>query len=60
MGAVEIARVFPPERTALYVSFVSAERVFSQAVPNFERMRVTAGNTAEIVSNVSPAIAEIY
>ena len=44
----------------LYVSFVSDESVFSQAVANFERMRVTAGNTAEIVFNVSPAIAETY
>jgi len=59
-GAAEIARVFPPEKTALYVSFVPEESVFSQALRNFERMRVMAGNTTKPVSNVSPAIAETY
>ena len=59
-GAAEIARVFPPEKTALYVSFVSEELVFSKALQNFERMRVLAGNTTKTVSNVSPAIAETY
>ena len=59
-GAAEIARVFPPEKKALYVSFVPEESVFSQALQNFERMRVLAGNTTKPVSNVSPAVAETY
>ena len=59
-GAVEIAGVFPPEKTALYVSFVPEESVFSQALRNFERMRVMAGNTTKPVSNVVPAITETY
>jgi hypothetical protein len=59
-AAARIARVFPPEKKALYVGFVSEESVFSQAFQNFERMRVMAGNTTKTVSNVSPAIAETY
>jgi hypothetical protein len=59
-GVAEIARVFPPEKTALYVSFVPEESVFSQALRNFERIRVVAGNTIKPVSNVSPAIAETH
>ena len=59
-GAAEIARVFPPEKKALYVSFVPEESVFSQALQNFERMRVLAGNTTKPVSNVSPPIAGTY
>jgi Dolichyl-phosphate-mannose-protein mannosyltransferase len=59
-AAAEITRVFPPEKTALYVSFVSEESVFPQALQNFERMRAMAGNTTKTVSNVSPAIAETY
>ena len=35
-GAAEIARVFPPEKKALYVSFVPEESVFSQGLQNFE------------------------
>jgi hypothetical protein len=59
-GAAEIARVFPPEKKALYVSFVPEESVFSQGLQNFERMRVLAGNTTKPVSNVSPPIAATY
>ena len=59
-AAAEIAQVFPPENKALYISFASDESVFSQAVRNFERMRVTASDTTERVSNVSPAITETY
>jgi hypothetical protein len=59
-GAAEIARVFPAEKTALYVGFVPEESVFSQALLNFERMRVVAGNSIKPVSNVSPAIAETH
>ena len=59
-GAAEIARVFPPEKTALYVSFVPEESVFSQALQNFERMRVVVAKTTKTVSNVSPVIAETY
>ena len=39
----EIAQVFPPEKTALYLSFVPEESAFPQALQNFERMRVLAG-----------------
>jgi hypothetical protein len=59
-GTAQIARVFPPQGKALYVSFVPAESVFPQALQNFDRMRVMAGNTTKTVSNVSPAIAETY
>ena len=59
-AAAEITRVFPPEKTALYVSFVPEESVFPQALRNFERMRVMAGNTTKTAPNVSPAIAETY
>jgi hypothetical protein len=59
-GAAEIARVLPPEKTALYVSFVPEESIFSQALRNFERMRLLAGNTTKPVSNVLPVIAETY
>jgi hypothetical protein len=58
--AAEIAQVFPPEKIALYLSFVPEESVFPQALRNFERMRVLAGNATKPVSNVSPAIAETY
>ena len=59
-GAAEVTRVFPSKKKALYVSFVSQESVFSQAVQNFERMRATAGDTTKPVLNVSPAVAETY
>jgi len=59
-GAAEIAQVFPPEKTVLYLSFVPEESVFPQALQNFERMRVLAGNATKPVSNVSPGIAETY
>jgi hypothetical protein len=59
-ATAEIAGVFPSGKKALYVSFVSDESVFPQALQNFERMRVMAGNTTKTVSNVSPAIAETY
>ena len=42
------------------MGFVGKESVFSQELPNFERIRVMAGNTTKTVSNVSPAIAETY
>ena len=59
-GAAEIAGVFPPEKTALYVSFVLERVRFLQTLRNFERMSVLAGNTTKPVSNVLPAIAETY
>jgi hypothetical protein len=59
-GPAEIARVFPPEKTALYVGFVPEESVFPEALRNFERMRVMAGDTTKTVSNVTPDIAETY
>jgi len=59
-AAAEIAKVFLPEKKALYVSFVPGESVFPQALQNFEQMRVMAGNTTKTVSNVSPAIAGTY
>jgi hypothetical protein len=59
-AATGIARVFLPEKKALYVSFVSEESVFLQALQNFERMRVMAGNTTKTVSTGLPAIAETY
>jgi hypothetical protein len=59
-AAAGIAGVFPSEEKALYVSFVSDESVFSQALRHFERMRVLAGNTTKPVSNVPPAIAGTY
>jgi hypothetical protein len=59
-AAAGVAQVFPSEKKALYVSFVPEESVFPQALQNFERMRVMAGNTTKRVSNVSPAIAESY
>jgi hypothetical protein len=59
-AATGIARVFPPEKKTLYVSFVPEESVFPQGLQNFERMKVMAGNTTKRVSNVSPAIAETY
>jgi hypothetical protein len=59
-GAAEIARVFPPEKTALYVGFVPEESVFPEALGNFERMRVMAGDTTKTVSTGLPAIAGTY
>jgi hypothetical protein len=59
-AAAGIARVFLPEKKALYVSFVSEESVFLQALQNFERMKVMAGNTTKTVSTGLPAIAETY
>jgi len=59
-ATAEIEQVFPSEKKALYVSFVSAESVFPQAVRNFEQMRATAGDTTKPVLNVSPALAETY
>lgn len=59
-GAAEIARVFPPEKTALYVGFVPEESVFPEALRNFERMRVMAGDTTKTVSTGLPAIAGTY
>jgi len=35
-AAVEIARVFPLEKKALYVGFGGEESLFSQALQNFE------------------------
>jgi hypothetical protein len=59
-AATGIARVFLPEKKALYVSFIPEESVFPKALENFDRMKVMAGNTTNRVSNVSPAIAETY
>jgi hypothetical protein len=59
-GPAEIARVFPPEKTALYVGFVPEESVFPEALRNFERMRVMAGDTTKTVSTGLPAIAGTY
>ncbi|PYK08158.1 MAG: hypothetical protein DME65_14605 [Verrucomicrobia bacterium] len=58
--AVEIERVFPPEKKVLYVSFVPEESVFSQALRNFEQMKVTAGDTTKVLSNVPPPIMDTY
>jgi hypothetical protein len=59
-AAAGVARGFPQEKKALYVSFVPEESVFPQTLQNFERMRVMAGNTTKRVPDVSPAIAETY
>ena len=59
-AATEIARVFLPEKEALYVSFTAEQSVFSQALENFERMRSMAGNTTKRAWDVAPAIAETY
>jgi len=59
-AATESARVFLPEKEALYVSFTAEQSVFLQALENFERMRVMAGNTTKGASDVAPAIAETY
>jgi hypothetical protein len=59
-AAAGISRVFPPEKKALYVSFVPEESVFPQALQNFEGMRVKAGNTIRTVLTGSPAISETY
>jgi hypothetical protein len=59
-AAAGIARFFPSEKKALYVRFVPQESVFSQALQNFERMKVMVGNMTIPVSNVSPAIAETH
>ena len=59
-AAAAISRVFPPEKKALYVSFVPEESVFLQALQNFERMRVKFGNTTRTVSTGLPAIAKTY
>jgi hypothetical protein len=55
-----IETVFAPEKKALYVGFVPGESVFPQALQNFERIRVMAGNTTKKISNVPPAFAETY
>ena len=44
----------------LYLGYVPEESVFPQALENFERMRVLAGNVTKPVSNVSPVIAETF
>lgn len=59
-AATGVARVFVPEKNALYIGFVRDESVFPQALQNFERMKVIAGDTTKRVSDVSPAIAEAY
>jgi hypothetical protein len=59
-AAAGMSRVFPPEKKTLYVSFVPEESVFSQALQNFERMRVEAGNSTRTVSTGLPAIAATY
>jgi len=59
-AAAGVARVFVPEKNALYIGFVRDESVFPQALQNFERMKVIAGDTTKRVSDVSPAIAEAY
>jgi hypothetical protein len=59
-STVEIAQLFPPDKTALYLGYVPEESVFPQALQNFERMRVLAGNVTKPVSNVSPVIAETF
>ena len=58
--SAQIREVFPPGRETLYVSFVPEESVFPQALQNFEKMRVVAGNTTKALSDTSPAIAETY
>jgi hypothetical protein len=59
-ASAQVARAFPPQEKALYISFVAEESVFSQAVRNFQQMRVMAGDTTKTVSTASPAIAETY
>lgn len=59
-AAAKMSRVFPPDKRALYVSFVPEESVFPEALQNFERMRVKAGNTVRRVSTGSPAITDTY
>lgn len=59
-AAARIARFFPSEKKVLYVSFVPQESLFSQALQDFERMKVMVANMTIPVSNVSPAIAETH
>jgi hypothetical protein len=59
-AAVETARLFPPGTKSLYVSFVPEEAVFPQALQNFERMRMMAGDTTKRLSDLPPDIAETY
>jgi 4-amino-4-deoxy-L-arabinose transferase-like glycosyltransferase len=59
-AAATVKAYFSPQGKALYVTFTEENSVFSETRRNFLEMNTLAGNTAQAVTVVPPALGEVY